>query len=156
MSEQDIVIWKERLGEDKLAKFLVEVVSQKAGSAEEETSYHAADYLINASGLNSKKYEPVYPGFLDKYKGASLHMHEMRKMEDTVGEKVMVVGASFGGMDVVWHLLFHYSDKVGSVVFVGSNESIAKSPELAEMLETGKLKLCCRIKEFIDADTILF
>ena len=51
---------------------------------------------------------PNLPGLKD-YTGEQIHMHDLRNIGDVKAKKILVLGGSFGAIDLVWQLLFDFS-----------------------------------------------
>ena len=52
---------------------------------------------------------PNLPG-IHSYSGEHFHMHDLRNVGDIKGKKILVAGGGLGGTDLVWQLLYDFSD----------------------------------------------
>lgn len=125
-------------------------------SGEQKLVFDSADYLVNANGLFSKMHQPLYPGINENFKGKHIHMHNVRKLEEIKGKKIMVVGAGMGGMDIVWQLIFNYPTNFEQILYSGNIPHVKKSQELEESMKSGRLVIKEKIKEFLSDDVVLF
>ena len=66
-------------------------------------------------------------------------MHDLRNVGDIKAKKVLVVGGGFGGVDLVWQLLFGFPDNFETLYFSGKVSHLQTSEELTTFLSSCKL-----------------
>ena len=141
----------EGLSLDAHSRFLLDVRTlSRAG--EEKRALHCCEYLIVANGHYSAPYVPRLPGLASEFAGAHLHMHHLRDLATDLrfpGQRVLVVGYRFGGMDLVQNLLFEFPRHFGSLHVSTESSFHLGSQDLAPFLERGVLAFHPRLRAVV-------
>ncbi|KAL5705485.1 indole-3-pyruvate monooxygenase [Ranunculus cassubicifolius] len=99
------------------------------------TEVYIAEFLVVATGENSKGFIPAFPG-LDDFSGESIHSSEYKSGSKYQGKDVLVVGSGNSGMEIAYDLS-NYGARTSIVI---------KSP--VHVLSTEMVRLGMRLLKY--------
>ena len=125
-----------------------------------QTEVLYADFVVVANGHNNVPYLPAWNGAAT-FPGQIIHSHDFRRSDDPaiVGKSILVVGASYSGLDMLVKLFGHHlrgEAKVKKVYFSGTLGEIKSTTDFKKYIENEKLCLIDSRIERIEGSQVIF